>query len=213
MPYYNARKYEYLKTKVTSTALRYSVLVLFVNKYHGLETITKGDDMQSTWTGRGGIISKIKKDLGLTVNNPIKILHILMDIVECARCGKVFDPSFLENRGGHKQPVLKIDSADAQVIADCLESGLSVDKTRCILNNHRLEIGLEGVSRSAVDSLVLRLKPKIEIITKRKQGSRDPTNPWSRARLLWSKQLLIRFGELPSEPSIPQFNIELIGKL
>jgi len=147
------------------------------------------------------------------VNNPIKILHILMDIVECARCGKVFDPSFLENRGGHKQPVLKIDYADAQVIADCLESGLSVDKTRSILNNHRLEIGLEGVSRSAVDSLVIRLKPKIEIITKRKQGSRDPTNPWPRARLLWSKQLLIRFGDLPSEPSIPQFNIELIGKL
>jgi hypothetical protein len=48
VPRYNARKYEYLKMKVTSTTLRYSVLVLFVNKYHGLETIAKGDDMQST---------------------------------------------------------------------------------------------------------------------------------------------------------------------
>ena len=213
VPYCNAKKYEYLKMKITSTALRYSVLVLFLNKYQGLDGIKPGVDIQSSWSGRGGLVSKIKRDLGLTVTNPVKILPILMDIVECARCGKTFDTSFLENRGGTREHVLKVDSSASQVIADCLESGLSVEKKREILNNHRLESGLEGVSRSAVDSLVMRMKPKIEVITKRKQGSKDPQNPWSRARLLWSKKLLIRFGELPTEEGVPHFNQDLVGKL
>ena len=68
------------------------------------------------------------------------------------------------------------------MIADCLESGLSAEKSREILNNYRLEQGNEGYSRSAVDSLISRLNPRVEIITKRKQGSTDPTNPWARAR-------------------------------
>ena len=122
--------------KVISTTLRYGIMVLFLNKYQGLEGIKPGVDIQSTWSGRGGIISKIKRDLGLMVTNPIKIIPILMDIVECARCGKTFDPTFLENRGGHREPVLKVDSDASQIIADCLESGLSVEKSRNILNNH-----------------------------------------------------------------------------
>ena len=59
--YYNARKYKYLKMKVTSTALCYSVLVLFENKSERLEKMTIGVDIQSTWWGRGGIIARIKK--------------------------------------------------------------------------------------------------------------------------------------------------------
>ena len=213
VPYYSNIKYEALNLKMTSTALRYGVMVLFVNKYSGLNTVQDGDDLQSTWAGRGGLISKIKRDLGLQSTHPIKIRPILMDIVDCARCGRCFDPNFLEHRGGNKAVVIKSDSVEAQIIADGLESGLSVERTRQILNNHALDEGNEGFTRSAVDSLVTRLKPRIERVTKRKQGSTDPKNPWSRARLLWSKQLLIRFGEMPSETTKPAFNRELAGPL
>ena len=213
VPYYSNIKYEALNLKITSTALRYGIMVLFVNKYSGLNTVQDGDDLQSTWAGRGGLISKIKRDLGLQSTHPIKIRPILMDIVDCARCGRCFDPNFLEQRGGNKAVVIKSDSVEAQIIADGLESGLSVERTRQILNNHALDEGNEGFTRSAVDSLVTRLKPRIEKVTKRKQGSIDPKNPWSRARLLWSKQLLIRFGEMPSETTKPAFNRELAGPL
>ena len=86
-----------------------------------------------------------------------------------------------------------------------------------MLNEHLLEEENsekhEGYTRSAVESLILRMNPKIEKITKRKKGSKDPTHPWSRARFLWSKQLLVRFGELPSEPEDPRFDRDKAGKL
>ena len=63
VPYYNAVKYEALRMKITSTALRYGVMVLFVNKYQGLDDIKEGVDVQSSWVGKGGLISKIKKIL------------------------------------------------------------------------------------------------------------------------------------------------------
>ena len=49
---------------------------------------------------------------------------------------------------------------------------------------------------------------------KTKQGSHDPDSPWSRARFLVVKQLLIRLGELEdsSEPLPPKFDPELLGK-
>ena len=202
-----------LKLRIDSIALRYSIMVLFVNKYKALDNIEDGKDIQSGWNGRNGLIPKIKSDLGLKLSSSVKILPIFMEIVECARTGKVFDATNLENRKGHKPVIIMIDSIEAQVVADCLEGGLSVERSRQMLNEHMLENNKEGYTRSAVDSLVLRMNPRIEKITKRKQGSRDPNNPWSQARLLWSKQLLIRFGELPSEENEPRFNQSIAGKL
>ena len=60
----------------------------------------------------------------------------------------------------------------------CLESGLSVERSRQVLNEHLLEEENsekhEGYTRSAVESLILRMNPKIEKITKRKQGNKEP---------------------------------------
>lgn len=212
VPYYNAKKYEELKMKITSNAIRHGVFVLFVNKYKALDNVVEGADVTATWGGKGGLISKIRKDLGLSKDS-YSLRPILLDIVDCARCGKGFEPCQLEHRRGHRPIQIQADSMEAQIIADCLESGLSVEKTKEILNNHLLELGKDGHTKSAIQSLMLRLNPKIERITKRKQGSKDPNNPWSRARLLWSKQLLIRFGEMPSDTTQPRFNRAQTGSL
>ena len=51
-----------LSMKICTTALRYGVMVLFIKKYGGLQ-VEPRQDIQSKWTGRGGLISKIKKTL------------------------------------------------------------------------------------------------------------------------------------------------------
>jgi len=213
VPYVDKNEEKRLRLKLDSKAIRYGVMCLFVNKYAGLEQDNEGTDVQSGWTGRGGLVSNIKRDLGISIHSNVKLIPIFMEIIECARTGKIFNANDLEMRKGHKDVIISIDSVEAQIVADCLESGLSVNKTRQIINEHMIENAKEGFSRSAVDALVLRMKPKIEKITKRKQGSRDPQAPWSQARFLWSKQLLIRLGELPSEENDPRFNQTSVGKL
>lgn len=44
-----------------------------------------------------------------------------------------------------------------------------------------------------------KLKPKVCKIKQRPQGSTDKDAPWSKARLNWVTQLLIRFGKLESQ--------------
>ena len=42
---------------------RVTIAYLFVNKYKGLENLKDGTPMDN-WRGRGGVISKIKNDMG-----------------------------------------------------------------------------------------------------------------------------------------------------
>jgi hypothetical protein len=42
---------------------------------------------------------------------------------------------------------------------------------------------------------VLKLQPKFDRTTKQKQGCTDPEAAWSKARLGWTKQLLVWLGE------------------
>jgi hypothetical protein len=44
-----------------------------------------------------------------------------------------------------------------------------------------------------------KLKPRYREISKIEQGSKDPNSAWSKARLNWNTQLLIRFGLLGKE--------------
>ena len=89
-----------------------------------------------------------------------------------------------------------MDLVEAQIIADGLESGLSIKNTWRNVNKHREENNEELISESCVAYTLRKMKPKLVCIKKRKQGSTDPNCNWSKARHLWSTQLLIRFGEL-----------------
>ena len=109
--------------------------------------------------------------------------------------------------------VIQINSPSAQIIADCIESGLSIKRACYQLNEHLFENNEETVGESAVHHLVKRLKPKVSIVKKRKQGSMDPNHKWSRIRFSFCKQLLVRFGELEFPNDLPCFQRSTAGPL
>ena len=72
-----------------------------------------------------------------------------------------------------------------------MSKGLDHTGTHQFLNEYRLSQGMETVAPSTVYLTVLKLQPKVDRTTKRKQGSKDPEAAWSEARLRWTKQLLV----------------------
>ena len=87
-------------------------------------------DMYQYWTGRGGIASKIKRDIGMPRTYPSKrLLPIFEKALECHLNDECFDPTALETRCGHRSTTIRIDSKEAQMIADYVESGLSIRRT------------------------------------------------------------------------------------
>ena len=200
--------------KLKTIVRRYSVYDLFVNVYNGLEP--PNGDFYAYWTGRNGIVSKIRKDLKIKGNSGYKLVPIFEYILECARSETDFDPRHLETRGGGRPVKITINSPEAQIVADCIESGLSWKKTWQTVNMHREESNLELLSLSSIVSVLRRLKPKIRKIKKRKQGSTDPSSPWATARKLWCTQLLSRFGKLIKELPKPlerKFDPNVTGHL
>ena len=137
---------------------------------------------------------------------------IFLHVIECARSGKDFRAQEVMNHGG-REAKIKINSIQAQIVADAVEMGLSTSRAWHLLNENELEEGREAVSLSAVNSLVAKLNPKLVHTKKRKQGSNDPKDLWCRARYLQCKQLLVRFGKLVIPNPPPCFDPEVIGRL
>ena len=188
---------KYYLNKLKNVSRRWTVFELFMYKYNGLEP--PNGDYYSYWTGRNGLVTKIRKDLNIKGNSGYKLVPIFEQILECERSETDFHPRMLETRGGKKPVMIKVTSPEAQIVADCIESGLSWKKTWKTVNLHRAESCQELLSMSSIVSVLRRLRPKIRKIQKRKQGSTDPSSPWASARKLWCTQLLTRFGELKDE--------------
>ena len=76
-----------------------------------------------------------------------------------------------------------------------MSRGLGIAQTHQILNVHRRAINQPPVCQSTVyDVLRYQLRPKVDRVGKRKQGSTDPTDDWSKAQYRWTSQLPIRLG-------------------
>ena len=191
-----------------------AIAYLFVHKYDGL----RSGSLEKGWEGRNGIITSIRKDLGLTRNTRTRTTtfqYIFMGLIESERSGCEFSIShLLQMKKGHRTPTIASDSPQAQIVADSLEAGLSINKTYHLLNEHEYEQGNSKISTSAVYHLVKRLNPKIINVQKRKQGSNNPQDDWCRARHLFSKQILIRFGRLVEPlPCQPCFDLRQLTRL
>ena len=194
---------------------RWTVNHLFRYKYNGMFP-DDGKDLNQHWFGRQGIALKIKKDIGLPHCFKTSTLGPCFEkIAECILNGVDFDPSMVENRGGHRKATIRMDSPDAQILANGLESGLSVKRTWVNINKHRHDNGQELISQSCVLYALKSMKPKLVKIKKRKQGSTEPNSSWSQARYAWTSQLLARFGRLKHVygPIERRFNQSLVGKL
>ena len=80
---------------------------------------------------------------------------------------------------------------EAQIIADALEGELSLRKTCMLTNQHHEDMGLDSLTLSFVYTVVKALKPKIDSVTKQKEGSMDINDSRSISRYIWSTYLLI----------------------
>jgi hypothetical protein len=68
-----------------------------------------------------------------------------------------------------KPPVLATDSIEAQIIADCLESGWSLSLSQWMVNQHRKEAQEESLTLAPIRHLMKRLKPVIRKVKKQKR--------------------------------------------
>ena len=110
-------------------SLQWSVFNLFIFKYDGLNH-PEDSELYQYWSGRGGVGPKIKKDLDLPRTYSVKerMLPIFERILECFKLGLKFQPSSVDCRGGNQPITIRMDSYEAQIIADGMESGLSVHR-------------------------------------------------------------------------------------
>jgi hypothetical protein len=172
-----------------SSARRIAIAYVFVNVFGAEED-------ESKWAGVDGIASKIRKSLDLETMT-CRIVPILREVLRC-QDEKIEYAGETKHRIG-RPPNLSVDGEEAQIVADCQESGFSLRLTQWMANQHRKENGLPSLTLSSIRNLVKRLNPKLLKVGKRSQGSDDPNSAWARARYNWNTQLLIRFGVLKKE--------------
>jgi hypothetical protein len=83
------------------------------------------------------------------------------------------------------------------------QPGCSIGLTYIIVNHHQEQNELPSYTNAAVYGSLKRLNPLVSCVKMMKTGSCDPGSKLSRARKLFSAQLLIRFGEkidIPVDP-------------
>jgi hypothetical protein len=80
------------------------------------------------------------------------------------------------------QSIVSVDSSKAQIIADCVEGGMSISLTLLLVNKHRMETEKIPLTQSVVNDTIKQLSPKSSTIKKSKEGSRDAASKWARAR-------------------------------
>jgi hypothetical protein len=169
------------------------------------------------WGGRDGAVAIICKGLLLPNKSNRNVLQVLKHEWSSQRNNQPYDGSRKGNAGG--ATIIKLsDELQIQIIVDSMSSGLGIAQTHQILNVHRQAIGLPTICQSTVYNVVrYQLRPKVDKVGKRKQGSTDPTSEWSKARHRWTSQLLIRLGlkEIPEDAEdcfrdLPSLNINQI---
>ena len=142
-------KRSYCQMKIE--AHRWTVFNFFVHRYDGMST-PDGVDLYHHWTGKGGVGPKIKKDLQLPPTFSVKerLLPIFEKITECYRIGEKFHPKMVDSRGGNRKMTIRMDSLEAQIIADSIEAGLSTRRAWENVNRHRRDNNDELLSESCV---------------------------------------------------------------
>lgn len=155
-----------------------------------------GAPEEEFWGGRNGTMAKIKKELRIPKNTSIKA--VLEHIWACDKNGLVYNGrTKLSYEKPGPEPQLKINSPEANIIAEALENGYSISHCMEYVNSwvQSRDSDAPLLTRHAVYSLFKRLNPNIKAMQSISQGSSDPLAKWCRARTYWTTQLLVRLGE------------------
>ena len=97
----------------------------------------------------------------------------------------------------HLNPPYLVSNVDElNILADLMENRLGVTYTTKLINCHRHQNGFDAVCRSTVNLAFLRLAPKITIIQKIQQGTKNEGKR-KEERQRQTKQCLIMINRIP----------------
>jgi hypothetical protein len=155
------------------------------------------ETLENPWSKRGCInciSAVIKRNLNLPSHT--ETTQIFRDYLDCRDAGVKYKGDWSIKVGNTlgRPTILTINSTEAQILADTQEEGFSLSLSWHVINQHRQEAGLPSVTRSAVNGLLTRLKPKLSRIQKVSQGSRDINSPWSIARFFVFDAIFDKIG-------------------
>ena len=83
-------------------------------------------------------------------------------------------------------PYLLSNLDELNILADSIENRLGLSYTTQLINYHHYRSGFDAVCRFTVNLAFLRLQPKIKIINKIQQGTKNE-GKWKEARRLQTK--------------------------
>jgi hypothetical protein len=146
------------------------------------------------WDGKEGVIKHIIDLFNLDHGKGYKkrIKTVLVTIRELASKGILYKGQRIKGKG--RKPHIN-SPQEYQILIDSMEQGYGLVTAIFQINEYREEESLPNVGLSTVCRTMNRIGPVIRRIKRIKQGKRDPTSPWARARQRWVTQLVVRLGE------------------
>ena len=162
-----------------------------------------GVSSSQNWSGTNGPIHRTMRmfDIENTRNNYGWIYRIFQDVLDSLTEGKLFNDAKIKKKFG-RNPVLHINSPEAKILTNTVESGLGLKHALDAINEYRDSVGKDLVRGGCIYGLHTRLNPSVFNVKKRKTGSRDITSPWAQARYNWVRQLLVRFQAIDVRNSV-----------
>ncbi|KAF0711974.1 hypothetical protein AaE_012167 [Aphanomyces astaci] len=147
---------------VTSEQRRVAWIVHFVD--------VLGSPPEHEWNVHRGTIHDMLVAFNLKEGMRVPMRNALLQFLASVQQGIAYTGSV--SRPGGQNRVVELDSAESQIIADCMEMGWSVTQTSHMVNHYRSQQAKVSVGRSSVYSAYLRLKPRVSSMTASKQGSK-----------------------------------------
>ena len=90
--------------------------------------------------------------------------------------------------------MLRTDNTEAQIIADMIKEGGSLPQAFNVVSTYCRQQNHDEVAESCIAGVVSHLEPKRTSLLKENEGPEDPESEWTKARLNFCSQFLVRRG-------------------
>jgi hypothetical protein len=113
----------------------------------------------SMWDGEGGTVVDICTRMGLGKHQRKSVKECLTKVVSYIDMGIEYDGSRSEMGESSRILLIPAGSVEMQIIADSMEKGFGIRRTKELVNEHREENGVDKVGLSTVFEAYKKLKP------------------------------------------------------
>ena len=151
----------------------------------------------TTWSTTGGTINKTIQPLRITRHHRHKVERTRQMVNTCKEMEQEYTGN--NNVTRHLNPHYLLSNLDElNILTNSMGNRLGISYTTQLINCHRYWNGFDAVCRSTVNLAFLRLQPKITIIQKIQQGTKNEVK-WKEARQCQTKKWLIMLNHLPED--------------